>query len=56
MSSQEVKSLRKAKGWSVQMLAHAAGVNHSTVRRYEEGRNISSESLARIVEALNASR
>lgn len=44
---------RLAKGYSMVMLAYAAGVSEHTVLRLEKGKNISPENLKRIEEALD---
>jgi HTH-type transcriptional regulator/antitoxin HipB len=47
-----VKAQRKAKGWSQQQLAQAAGLSRPTVARIESGSAVSTATLAKIANAL----
>lgn len=47
-----VKAQRKAKGWSQEQLAQAAGLSRPTVARLESGSAVSTATLAKIANSL----
>lgn len=48
ITSQQVRMARAALKWSVAELARRAGITPKTVIRYENGRNTTTETLAKI--------
>jgi len=47
-----VRIARKARGWTQEALASHAGVSRPTIARLEGGRSVSSQSLVKVVTAL----
>lgn len=48
-----VKAQRKAKGWSQEQLAQAAGLSRPTVARIESGNAVSTDTMAKVAAVLN---
>jgi transcriptional regulator with XRE-family HTH domain len=52
MKQSDVRAMRLAAGWPVERLAVEAGVHPATVKRAEQGRPVSSDTLWRLSIAL----